>query len=188
MANSTKTGGTPTRAETLLEKTTRAAKEIIDGETEQRAVKTEGLRQARLEREAADRRAAEAAADEAPLVIPEAPSGAIRDEDVAPPLHCFSASESHAPPPGDDAAAAEAATPISTSDLVRLAARLATVAGQVEQAAHDEAMRLSLHCFSSSESHAAPVDDLDQAMRDLQSEILGLKGSEPLSDALPGAP
>lgn len=52
MANSTKTGGTPTRAETLLEKTTRAAKEIIDGETEQRAVKTEGLRQARLEREA----------------------------------------------------------------------------------------------------------------------------------------
>jgi hypothetical protein len=145
-------------------------------------------REARLEREAADRRAAEAAADEAPLVIPEAPSGAIRDEDVAPPLHCFSASESHAPPPGDDAAAAEAATPISTSDLVRLAARLATVAGQVEQAAHDEAMRLSLHCFSSSESHAAPVDDLDQAMRDLQSEILGLKGSEPLSDALPGAP
>ncbi len=152
-------------------------------------------REARMEREAAESRAADAAADEEERpVIPEAPSGAIRDGNVAPPLHCFSASESHAPPPADDhlidhpAAAAEAAAPISTSDLARLAARLATVAEQVEQAAHDEAVRLSLHCFSRPESHPAPVDDLDQAIRDLQAEILDLKGSEPLSDALPCAP
>lgn len=44
--------GSPTRAETLLEKTTRAAKEIIDDQTEQRDRKTERLREARLEREA----------------------------------------------------------------------------------------------------------------------------------------
>ena len=52
-------------------------------------------REARLDREAADRRAAEAAAEAEPLVIPEAPSGAVRDEDVALPLHCFSVPESH---------------------------------------------------------------------------------------------
>ncbi|MBG7615807.1 hypothetical protein IWC96_11025 [Brevundimonas sp. BAL450] len=145
-------------------------------------------REARMEQASADRRAAEAPADEEPLVIPEAPSGAIRD--IAPPLHCFSAPESHEPPPADDdpAAAAEAAAPISTSDLVRLATRLAAVAEQVEQAAHDEAVRLSLHCFSPSESHDGPPDPLDQAMRQLQSEILGLRGAEPRSEALPGAP
>ena len=100
-------------------------------------------REARMEREATERRAAEEAADEEPLVIPEAPSGAVRD--VAPSLHCFSAPESHASTPADE--------PISTSDLARLAARLATVAQQVEQAAHDEAVRLPLHCFPPSESH-----------------------------------
>jgi hypothetical protein len=148
-------------------------------------------REARMEQASAERRAAEAPADEEPLVIPEAPSGAIRD--IAPPLHCFSAPESHEPPPADDdpmtdAAASVAVPPISTSDLVRLATRLAAVAEQVEQAAHDEAVRLSLHCFSPSESHDGPPDPLDQAMRQLQSEILNLKGAEPLSDALPGAP
>ncbi|MGC9457884.1 MAG: hypothetical protein ACP5DC_10240 [Halothiobacillaceae bacterium] len=40
------------RAETLMDKITRAAKEIIDDETEQRALKTARLRKARLEREA----------------------------------------------------------------------------------------------------------------------------------------
>ena len=100
-------------------------------------------REARMEREATERRAAEEAADEEPLAIPEAPSGAVRD--VAPSLHCFSASESHASTPADE--------PISTSDLARLATRLATVAQQVEQAAHGEAVRLPLHSFSPEESH-----------------------------------
>ena len=100
-------------------------------------------REARMEREATERRAAEEAADEEPLVIPEAPSGAVRD--VAPSLHCFSAPESHASTPADE--------PISTSDLARLATRLATVAQQVEQAAHGEAVRLPLHSFSPEESH-----------------------------------
>ncbi len=149
-------------------------------------------REARMEREAADRRAAEAAdvaAPEAPaedrLVIPEAPSGAIRDETVGLPLHCFSAPESHAPSPADEDP--ETAGPISTSDLLRLATRLATISQQVEQAAHDEAVRLSLHCFSPAESHDAP-GALEQAMRDLQTDILALKGAEPRSDARPGAP
>ncbi len=57
-------------------------------------------REARMDREAADRRAADAAAEAEPLVIPEAPSGAIRDGNVAPPLHCFSAPESHHPGQG----------------------------------------------------------------------------------------
>ena len=100
-------------------------------------------REARMEREATERRAAEEAADEEPLVIPEAPSGAVRD--VAPSLHCFSAPESHASTPADE--------PISTTDLARLATRLATVAQQVEQAAHGEAVRLPLHSFSPEESH-----------------------------------
>lgn len=41
-----------TRAETVLDKTTRAAREIIDDEMEARATKTMRLRKARLEREA----------------------------------------------------------------------------------------------------------------------------------------
>jgi hypothetical protein len=55
MAKSTKITlfkDTAPRAETLMDKITRAAKEIVDDETEQRAVKTERLRKARLEREA----------------------------------------------------------------------------------------------------------------------------------------
>ena len=91
-------------------------------------------REARMEREATERRAAEAAA--------EAPAG---EEGVAPSLHCFSAPESHASTPADE--------PISTSDLARFATRLATVAQQVEQAAHGEAVRLPLHSFSPEESH-----------------------------------
>ena len=100
-------------------------------------------REARMEREATERRAAEEAADKEPLVIPEAPSGAVRD--VAPSLHCFSAPESHASTPADE--------PISTSDLARFATRLATVAQQVEQAAHGETVRLPLRSFSPEESH-----------------------------------
>ncbi|MFN3816169.1 hypothetical protein [Brevundimonas sp.] len=147
-------------------------------------------REARMEREATERREAEAAQIAGDrLVIPQAPqvlSGT--------PLHCFSASESHEPPRADDepiddpAAVADAATPISTSDLVRLAARIAAISQQVEQAVHTGTMRLPLHSFSPEESHDRPVDDLDQAMRDIQTEILSLKGSEPLSDVLSGAP
>jgi hypothetical protein len=105
-------------------------------------------REARMDREAADRREAEAAA--------ETPA---EEADVALPLHCFSAPESHAPPPADDdppgdAAAAKAVTPVSTRDLARLATRLAAVARQAEQSARDKAVRPPLHCFSPPESHA----------------------------------
>lgn len=41
------------RSETPMDKTTRAVWEILDQETQQREVKTERLRKARLEREAA---------------------------------------------------------------------------------------------------------------------------------------
>lgn len=41
------------RSETPMDKTTRAVREILDQETQQREVKTERLRKARLEREAA---------------------------------------------------------------------------------------------------------------------------------------
>ena len=43
--------GAAPRAESLMDKISRAAKEIIDEETEQRQVKTDRLRKARLERE-----------------------------------------------------------------------------------------------------------------------------------------
>ena len=44
---------TPPRAETLMDKTTRIVRGIIDEEAEQRLLKTSRLRKARLEREAA---------------------------------------------------------------------------------------------------------------------------------------
>jgi hypothetical protein len=54
MTRSTKTSlfksSTPVR-ETLMDKTTRVVKQIIDEETEQRKVKTSRLRKARLEKE-----------------------------------------------------------------------------------------------------------------------------------------
>lgn len=40
------------RAETLIDRTTRAAREIVEDELEQRELKTARLRKARLEREA----------------------------------------------------------------------------------------------------------------------------------------
>lgn len=40
------------RAETAMDKTARAAREILDDETERRKIKTERLRKTRLEREA----------------------------------------------------------------------------------------------------------------------------------------
>lgn len=40
------------RAETLIDRTTRAAREIVEDEVEQRELKTARLRKARLEREA----------------------------------------------------------------------------------------------------------------------------------------
>ncbi|WP_292107506.1 hypothetical protein, partial [Brevundimonas sp.] len=151
-------------------------------------------REARMDREAAERREAEvadAAADSAVTTPPEAPSD---DQNVALPLHCFSAPESHAPPPADDdpidapATAAEAAAPISTSNLARLAAGLAALAQQIEQAADAGTMRLSLHSFSRPESHDGPPDPLDQALRDLQTEILALRDLKPLSEARPEGP
>ena len=58
--------GTPTRAETLLEKTTRAAWDIIDDENAKRDLKTERLREARLAR--ANDSADETAVDETPPI------------------------------------------------------------------------------------------------------------------------
>ena len=57
-----------------------------------------------------------------------------------------------------------------------------------EAPADEESVAPPLHCFSASESHDAPPDLLDQAMRDLQTEILSLRGAGPASPALPGAP
>jgi hypothetical protein len=42
-----------TRAETVMDKTTRIVREMLDTETEQREAKTQRLRKTRLEREAA---------------------------------------------------------------------------------------------------------------------------------------
>jgi hypothetical protein len=42
-----------TRAETVMDKTTRVVREMLDTETEQREAKTQRLRKTRLEREAA---------------------------------------------------------------------------------------------------------------------------------------
>ena len=55
MAKLTKTNIFPTsklRAETPMDKTTRAVKEIIEGDTENREIKTARLRKARLQSEA----------------------------------------------------------------------------------------------------------------------------------------
>lgn len=62
--------GTPTRAETLLEKTTRAAWDIIDDETAKRDLKTERLREARLARanDPANDSADDTAVDETPPI------------------------------------------------------------------------------------------------------------------------
>lgn len=43
-----------TRAETVMDKTTRVVREMLDTETEQREAKTQRLRKTRLEREATD--------------------------------------------------------------------------------------------------------------------------------------
>jgi len=81
-----------------------------------------------------------------------------RMEDVAPPLHCFSAPESHEPPPADDEppaepAAAAAAEPVPVKDLARLIAELKAVTARAEQTLADQTVRLPLHCFSRPESH-----------------------------------
>jgi hypothetical protein len=81
-----------------------------------------------------------------------------RMEDVAPPLHCFSAPESHEPPPADDEPPAEpaadaAADPLPVKDLARLIAELKAVTARAEQTLADQTVRLPLHCFSRPESH-----------------------------------
>ena len=45
---------TQTRAETVMDKTTRVVREMLDTETEQREAKTQRLRKTRLEREATE--------------------------------------------------------------------------------------------------------------------------------------
>ena len=113
-------------------------------------------RETGLEREAADRRAAQAAVEAERLVIPEAPSGAVGD--VAPPLHCFSLPESHTPPctpddPAGDAEADVAPKALPVLDFARLTADLKAVTALVDTLTHGQAVRLPLHCFSRPESH-----------------------------------
>ncbi|WP_417676342.1 hypothetical protein [Pseudodonghicola sp.] len=52
----------PRHAETLMDKISRAAMEIVDDETEERQIKTDRLRKARLEREASGKSGAAKAA------------------------------------------------------------------------------------------------------------------------------
>ena len=91
MAEPTKTTAFTTpdpRPETPMDKTTRAAMEIIDGQTKQRHVKTARLRKARLER--ADRapiktaapKSKRARAKHGPKPSPEAVTRPIRDASV----------------------------------------------------------------------------------------------------------
>lgn len=63
------------RAETLMDKITRAAMEIVDDETEQRQLKTERLRNARLEREASGKDETTKAAAKGPDHTPRAQIG-----------------------------------------------------------------------------------------------------------------
>ncbi|MFN3816583.1 hypothetical protein [Brevundimonas sp.] len=136
-------------------------------------------REARMDRAAAERRAAEAAQIAGDrLVIPQAPQALSGT-----PLHCFSASESHEPPRAADPV--EAPRDAATRHLVRLATRLAAITSQAGQATPAGTVRLPLHSFSPEESHAP--DSLD-ALRRLQTEIAALRGAEPRSPALPGAP
>ena len=110
-------------------------------------------REARLEREAAERRAAEAVANE------EAEETAPADEqDVALSLHCFSHSESHAPRHADDDPAEAPALDggpdaLPVKELARLMADLQALTTRAGTVLCDEAMRLPLHCFSRPESH-----------------------------------
>ena len=83
---------------------------------------------------------------------------AALQQDLAPPLHCFSAPESHAPRPADDpppdATAADAAPdPLPARDLARLIAELQAVTARAEQTLDAETARLPLHSFSPPESH-----------------------------------
>ncbi len=90
-------------------------------------------------------------------VARQAETAALRG-DVAPLLHCFSAPESHQPPPADDAppdapAADTAPDPLPARDLARLVAALQAVTARAEQTLHAETARLPLHSFSPPESH-----------------------------------
>ena len=104
-------------------------------------------REARMEREATERRAAEAAA--------EAPAD---EESVAPPLHCFSASESHAPPragaePTRGPAVEDVSKAVPAKERARVIAEPRAVTTRAGEALNDGTVRLSLHCFSRPESH-----------------------------------
>ena len=83
---------------------------------------------------------------------------AALQQHIAPPLHCFSAPESHAPRPAaddpPDAPDADAAPdPLPARDLARLVAALQAVTARAEQTLDAETARLPLHSFSPPESH-----------------------------------
>ena len=108
-------------------------------------------REARMDREAAERRAAEATAEDEPLVIPEAPSGAIRDEDVALPLHCFSVPESSRTAPRRRRPRRRRAQPRNGSPALRHPPRRRGAAGRTGRPRRGR--EFPLHCFSPPESH-----------------------------------
>ena len=83
---------------------------------------------------------------------------AALQQHIAPPLHCFSAPESHAPRPAaddpPDAPDADAAPdPLPARDLARLIAALQAVTARAEQTLDAETARLPLHSFSPPEFH-----------------------------------
>ncbi|MFN4298053.1 MAG: hypothetical protein ACK4FB_14590, partial [Brevundimonas sp.] len=88
---------------------------------------------------------------------------------LAPPLHCFSAPESHTPEPAPEPEPAPppAPEPDPTGDLVRLTTRLAAVARQAEKAALQPDLAPPLHCFSDPECN--PADDLTRLVAELNA-------------------
>ncbi|MFN4295335.1 MAG: hypothetical protein ACK4FB_00710 [Brevundimonas sp.] len=89
---------------------------------------------------------------------------------LAPPLHCFSAPESHTPEPAPEpepSPAPSAPEPDPTGDLVRLTTRLAAIARQAEKAALQPDLAPPLHCFSDPECN--PADDLTRLVADIQA-------------------
>ncbi|MFN4296201.1 MAG: hypothetical protein ACK4FB_05125 [Brevundimonas sp.] len=87
---------------------------------------------------------------------------------LAPPLHCFSAPESHTPEPEPpEPAPPPAPEPDPTGDLVRLTTRLAAVARQAEKAALQPDLAPPLHCFSDPECN--PADDLTRLVAELKT-------------------
>ncbi|MFN4296821.1 MAG: hypothetical protein ACK4FB_08255 [Brevundimonas sp.] len=107
----------------------------------------------------------------------EAAHSASGVEDIARPLHCFSAPEAHTPEPEPPQPDPEP-EPDPTGDLVRLTTRLAAIARQAEKAALQPDLAPPLHCFSDPECN--PADDLTRLVAEL--EALSGKAERAIAD------